>query len=202
MPGSRRLRAVQLAHAAAQIAAARRVWSSVDVLTPAGWARRECERLAEAAPKDWPRLLSPGEEWLLWREATREAAGGYPFLDPGVLAQALQRSSERAAMHGIALSPRAATPEAALLLAVQRGVAARCRSLNAATVGALIPRLQVSAPGHTLLLRGFDQAPPWLTGLSASPAPDPGPRESPGASVRAVHSTDALGELEAIAQWC
>ena len=86
VPTSQRLRAVQLAHAAAEMEASRGVWASVDVQTPSRWARRECERLAESAPDAWPRLLTPAEEWLLWREATREAARGYSFLDSGLVA--------------------------------------------------------------------------------------------------------------------
>ena len=81
-----RQRAVQLAHAAAELGAGRQVWASADVLTVSAWARRECERRAEEAPGDWPRVLGPAEEWLLWREATQEAARQYPFLDTELLA--------------------------------------------------------------------------------------------------------------------
>ncbi|HZC87107.1 MAG TPA: hypothetical protein VE266_08945, partial [Steroidobacteraceae bacterium] len=86
------MRAVQLAHAAAELGAGRQVWASAGVLTPQSWARRECERRAEDAPEEWPRVLSPTEEWLLWREAARDAALHYPFLDPGLLAESLRRS--------------------------------------------------------------------------------------------------------------
>ncbi|MBV8306286.1 MAG: hypothetical protein JO274_02285, partial [Gammaproteobacteria bacterium] len=93
---------MQLARAAAQLAGQRRVWPSADVLTPSRWARRECERRAEDAPTQWPRVLGATEEWLLWREAAQRAADGYPFLDIDLLAESLQRASERAAEYGIA----------------------------------------------------------------------------------------------------
>ena len=124
---------MQLAHAAAQIAAARGVWPSVDVLTPAAWARRELERLAEKNPSDWPRLLAPAEEWLLWREATREAARGYPLLDTELLAGSLQRSSERAAAYRIPPAGAPGDSEAALLCTAQRSFAAmRLQSYSSA----------------------------------------------------------------------
>ena len=202
MPTSYRLRAVQLAHAAAEIAAARTVWASVDVLTPSGWARRECERLAEAAPDEWPRLLSATEEWLLWREAAWQAAQGHPLLDSRPLAESLQRASELAAAYHIPLRPADGDTEAALLYEAQRGVEARCRSLNATTLRDLLPRLEQRARAAPLLLRGFDSIPPWLgrvggdSGVRAAAA-------SPGeARVRAVRAEDGLAQLEAIARWC
>jgi probable DNA repair protein len=193
---------VQLAHAAAELGAGRQVWASAAVLTPSHWARRECERRGEDAPEEWPRVLSPTEEWLLWREAAREAARRYPFLDTGLLAESLQRSSERAAAYGIALKPGAADSEAGLLFEVQRGFDARCRELNAASVSALIPRL-VSRPAHGLLLRGFGAAPPWLAALASRPAAD-GASAADGivARVRGVRTPDALAQIEAIAAWC
>ena len=117
---------MQLAHAAAQIAAARGVWASVDALTPVAWAGRELERLAEKNPSDWPRLLAPAEEWLLWREATQEAAQRYPLLEKELLAGSLQRSSERAAAYHIRLAGAlGGDSEAALLCAAQRSFDAR-----------------------------------------------------------------------------
>jgi len=202
VPTRPRLRAVQLAHAAAEMAAGRRVWASADVFTPSGWARRECEQQAEAAPGEWPRVLGPTEEWLLWRDAAREAGREYPFLDPGLLAESLQRSNERAAEYGIALEPGAADSEAALLYAARRGFEARCRELHAADVSALIPRL-TARPSRELLLRGFDAVPRWLAALASQPAADdPDAAQTPASAVRAVRTADALVQMEAIAAWC
>jgi ATP-dependent helicase/nuclease subunit B len=194
---------VQLAHAAAQIAAAKSVWASVDVLRPAAWARRELERLAEKNPSDWPRLLAPAEEWLLWREATREAARGYPLLDTELLAGSLQRSSERAAAYRIRLADTPGDSEAELLCAAQRSFDDRCRALNAASVSALMPRLRdARAPGE-LLLRGFDVVPPWLRARAPAASVDfSGRPESRSATVRGLRTPDGLTQLEAIAAWC
>ena len=181
---------------------AHRVWASADVLTPARWARRECERLAEDSPQQWPRLLGPAEEWLLWREATQEAAGGYPFLDISLLAESLQRSSERAAEYGIPLDAAPADGETALLREAQRHFAARCGALNAASVTALTPRLRASHAPHELLLRGFDIFPPWLARLTAQAADRSRVPESPAAHVRGLRTPDALSQTEAIAGWC
>ena len=204
VPTRARQRAVLLAHAAAEMAAARRVWASADVLTPSGWARRECERQAQDSPGEWPRVLGPTEEWLLWREAAHEAARQYPFLDTRLLGEPLQRASERAAEYGIAVRPGSADSEAALLFEAQRAFEARCCELNAASVSALFPRLEIRRP-RELLLRGFDAVPPWLAALASRPAldgPGPGAAERPGAAVRGVRTADALAQMEAIAAWC
>jgi ATP-dependent helicase/nuclease subunit B len=202
VPTRQRLRAVQLAHAAAELGTGRRVWPSADVLTPWGWARRESERHAEAAPGEWPRVLGPAEEWLLWREAAREAAQQYPFLDTGLLAESLRRASERAAEYGIALKPGAVDSEAALLFEAQRSFDARCRELNAASVSALISRLE-SRPAPELLMRGFDAVPPWLAALTPQSAQDgASAAERTAVAMRGVRTPDALAQMEAIASWC
>ncbi|HEY1875259.1 MAG TPA: hypothetical protein VGG67_12725, partial [Steroidobacteraceae bacterium] len=202
VPTRQRLLAVQLAHAAAELAAGRRVWASADVLTPWGWARREGERRAEAAPGEWPRVLGPAEEWLLWREAAQEAAQQYPFLDTGLLAESLRRASERAAEYGIALKPGEVDSEAALLCEAQRTFDARCRELNAASVSALISRLE-SRPARELLMRGFDAVPPWLATLAPQSAQDgASAAERAAVAMRGVRTPDALAQMEAIASWC
>jgi probable DNA repair protein len=164
--------------------------------------RRECERRAQESPRGWPRVLSPTEEWLLWREAAQEAARQYPFLDTGLLAESLQRSSARAAEYGITLRPGALDSEATLLFEAQCAFDARCRELNAAGASALIPKLTRHA-ARQLLVRGFDAVPPWLAALASQPASDvAGAAQHPAASVRAVRTLDASAQMEAIAAWC
>ena len=205
MPTRARQSVVRLAHAAAEIAADRRVWASADVLTPSAWARRECERRAEESPDDWPRVLGPTEEWLLWREAAQEAARQYPFLDTGQLAASLQRSSERAAEYGIPVKPGTADSEAQLLYETQRTLEARCRELNAASVSGLIRRLHARPP-RELLLRGFDAVPPWLASMASPPASEGATaverRDAAAGGVRGVRTADELAQMEAIAAWC
>lgn len=205
MPTRQRVRAVQLAHAAAELARGLKVWASAQVLTPAAWMRRECERRAAASPTHWPRLLGAAEEWLLWREAAREAAGGYVFLDDGALAESLLRASELAADYGLALPAGAPESEAGLLHAAQRRFDERCEELNAASVSALAPRLFSSGPAQesALLLRGFDALSPRLRTLAAAHATSAVPASpAPRCTPRSVRTAQASGELEAIAAWC
>ncbi|HYL02422.1 MAG TPA: PD-(D/E)XK nuclease family protein [Steroidobacteraceae bacterium] len=197
VPTPQRSHAVRLAHAAAELAAARRVWASADVLTPSAWARRECERRAADAPAEWPRILAPAEEWLLWRQVAHEAARDAPLLDTGLLAESLQRASERAAEYGVALHRGTPGSEMSLLHEAQRLFEARCRELGAASVSALASRLREAPGGRPLLLRGFDAVPRRLAALAA-----PGAAAAAATLPRGVRTGDAESQLEAIAAWC
>ena len=137
VPTRQRVRAVQLAYAAAQLAGGARVWASPDVPTPAAWARRELTALASGAGADWPRLLPPAEEWFLWRQAASAAAGDLGVLDPGALADALQQASELAADYHLAPVRAPPDTEAGVLSAAQRHFESRCRELKAAGVTTL-----------------------------------------------------------------
>jgi ATP-dependent helicase/nuclease subunit B len=201
VPSRQRAHAVRLAHAAGELAAGKRVWPSADVLPAAGWLRREVERRAPAAGSGWPRLLGAGEEWLLWRECTREAARGLPLLDAGELALSLQRASELAADYQITAA-RAAGIESALRREVEEAVAERGRALGAASAAELAKRLDPAAlrsAGRTPppLARGFDALAPRLRSLAAEAAP-PAPESVP----HVVHAVDARDELDRIAAWC
>jgi ATP-dependent helicase/nuclease subunit B len=196
VPSRQRAHAVRLAHAAGELAAGRRVWTSADVLPAAGWLRREVERAARAAGGEWPRLLGPGEEWLLWRLSTREAARDLPLLDAGELAVSLERASELAADYGIA---PAAYPgsESAVLREVQRSFRERCRALDAAGSAALVAHLSPAPQEPAALLRGFDSVPPRLRALART-ASAPAGECRPGV----VRAADAQQELDRIAEWC
>jgi ATP-dependent helicase/nuclease subunit B len=201
VPSHQRAHAARLAYAAGRLEAGARVWASPDVMTDAAWVRRECTQRAQESPAEWPRILTAVEEWLLWRQAAAEAARGYPLLDPGVLAQTLQRSSELAAEYSIATPPGPAASEAALLEKAQRSFAARCQAHGAASVSALAWRLRDAPPAQALLVRGFAALSPRLAALA------PGRAESAAAppaalSERGVCTADAGGQMEAIAEWC
>ncbi|HXY95422.1 MAG TPA: PD-(D/E)XK nuclease family protein [Steroidobacteraceae bacterium] len=207
VPTRQRSHAVSLAYAAALLEGDARVWASPKVLVPAAWLRRECERRAERAPAEWPRLLGPAEEWWLWRqaagEAAREAAGQNPFLSIEPLAQALRRASERAAEWDIALARAPLESEPGLLFEARRIFTARCRDLGAASVGALIARLEPVGATEAPRLRGFDAVPRALARLAhhagtAAAAREAGTRVSP----RGVRTADGEAQLEAIAAWC
>jgi len=211
VPTRQRAHAVRLAHAAARLEADARVWGSPSVLVPSAWLRRECERRAESAPAEWPRLLGPVEEWWLWRaaaeEATREAAGRNPFLSIGPLAEALRRASGRAAEWDIALKGASPESEAGLLFEARRIMGARCRELGAASVSASIARLEPVAADRAPQLYGFDAMPRALArlarhGEAAAGPQERGPAEDAQARARGVRMADAEAQLEAIAAWC
>jgi probable DNA repair protein len=198
---------VRLAHAAAQLAGGERVWVSPAALIPSAWIRGECERRAERAPAEWPRLLDPVEEWWLWREAAAEAARApaeaNPFLGTEALAQALRRASESAADWDIALQAAPPDSETGLLFEARRIFAARCRALGAASVSALLPGLAPAEAASAPLLCGFDAVPRALARLAGAPGHRAGGAPEGGrASRRGVRTADAEAQLEAITAWC
>jgi ATP-dependent helicase/nuclease subunit B len=203
VPTRQRAHAVRLAHAAAQLNRGTRVWASPDVLAAPGWMRRECERRAQGAPAEWPRVLSATEEWWLWREVTREAIGSAPFLSVEALAESLRGATARAAEWRIEPARGVPGSEAELLRLAQRLFAARCRELGAASVAALLPRLATIAPSAPPLLRGFEVPPRALAQLAAGVATTRAAASSaPARQARAVRTASAQAQLDAIAEWC
>jgi probable DNA repair protein len=207
VPTRQRSRAVRLAHAAAQLAAGERVWASAAVHVPEAWVRRECERCAEEAAGQWPRTLTPTEEWWLWREAAgkaaRLAAGDNPFLSTEPLADSLRRAAERAAQWSITIPRGAADSEARLFHEAQQLFAARCRELGAASASSLMSDLEAVPVGRRPMLRGFEALPRALARLAgASAAAGDGESGIGTASARGVRTRDGEAQLEAIAAWC
>lgn len=221
VPSRQRAHAARLAYAAAELSRGRRVWATPDILSIEAWLTREVERYAATSATAVPRLLSPAEEWFLWRQCAAEAIGELQLVNRGALAEALRRAAALAADFAIEIrdagrsSPVAtAEPdgvydgglgtggalgteaesgtEAALLAEVQRAVDDRCRSLGAATVASLVSRLSATAVGA-----GFLKLPPRLRQLVMPP-------QNLEAVVvpNAVIATDELDELERIAEWC
>jgi ATP-dependent helicase/nuclease subunit B len=101
VPSRQRAHAARLAHAAAELAGGRSVWATPDILPVEAWLTREIERYAATAGTDVPRLLSPAEEWFLWRQCAAEATGELELVNRGALAEALRRASAIAADYGI-----------------------------------------------------------------------------------------------------
>ena len=198
VPTRQRVRAVQLAHAAAALAGGRRVWESADVLTPQAFARRACERLAATTPGAWPRLLSATEEWALWRSAAAGAARGLDLLDTGALGEALANAAQLGMLWAIA-GGAAGEGEARLLREAQRLFDARCADLNAASVTSLLPALAArDAERAAPLLAGFAAPPPRIAALGTLSAAAHGALTVP----QVLRTTDAQAELDAIARWC
>jgi len=128
VPSRQRAHAARLAHAAAELTAGRRVWATPDILPVEAWLTREVERYAAAAGTAVPRLLSPAEEWFLWRQCTSEATGDLELVNRGALAEALRRASAIAADFGIPV--RGLSHEAPTVAGHESEQSASARSLS------------------------------------------------------------------------
>ncbi len=210
VPSRQRAHALRLAYAGAQLAQGRRVWSSPDTLPLEGWLAREIERCA-ANRGGLPRLLSPAEEWLLWRQCTAEATGGLDLINRASLAESLRRASNLAAELAIDLQTIREPPgtEVALLIAVHRAVTERCRDLGAALLPEVLSQLPCVGDHRPVVFAGFLASSPRLraiTGVRTQQGhetlqPSPAAAAVPG-NLQVVRPADAMEELERIAAWC
>jgi probable DNA repair protein len=209
VPSRQRSHAVVLAHSCAQLAAGRRVWPTPDVLPLEGWLRRELERLAERDAR-LPRLLTPVQEWWLWRQCSLEATRDLPLVNRSALAEGLQHAAQLAADHRIDTGKWHALPgtESAVLEAVQRAVEARARDLGASPLARLTAMLPgIVSPG-AVLFSGFVPSTPLLSELAGSRPPEAGlPGSLPAfpparGTPQVVIAPDEDGELDDIARWC
>ena len=196
VPSRQRAHAARLAFAATQLANGTRVWDTPDILPVDAWLVREIEALASASGQVLPRVLSPAEDWLLWRQCTANATRDIELLNRGSLAESLRRASSLAAEYGIDISelPSFAGAEAELLHQTQQAVDDRYRDLDAANVQSLISQLS-----HVeITCAGFLKLSPRLSGIGGTLRT---------ASVHlcrpsVVIATDETDELERIAGWC
>lgn len=215
VPSRQRAHALRLAHAAAQLAQGKRVWTSPDALPLEAWQIREIERYAAGIGSGGggrvPRLLSPAEEWLLWRQCTAAATGDLDLVNRAALAQSLRRASRLAAELDIDLRAlrHADGMEAGLLAEVDRAVAERCQELEAAPLAAALCSLPCVGDNRPVIFAGFTAPSPRLRSLIAAraqrglesahlPAADTAPPTTP----RIVGAADEREELELIAEWC
>lgn len=196
VPSRQRAHAARLAFAATQLANGTRVWDTPDILPVDAWLVREIEALASASGQVLPRVLSPAEDWLLWRQCTANATRDIELLNRGSLAESLRRASSLAAEYGIDFSqlPSFAGAESELLHQTQQAVDDRYRDLDAANVQSLISQLS-----HVeITCAGFLKLSPRLSGIGGT------------LRVASVHlcrpsvviATDETDELERIAGWC
>ena len=158
-----------------------------------------------------PRLLSPAEEWLLWRQATAEATASLDLINRASLAESLRRAGSLAAELGVDLRTIREPPgtEGALLVAVHRAVTERCEDLGAALLPEVLSGLPCVGDHRPVVFAGFVAASPRLQAiagvraqhghetLQSSPA-DAAALGNP----RVVRPADAMEELERIAAWC
>src|SRR6185437_5560553 len=176
LPSRQRAHAARLAYAAAQLSAGKKVWPSADILAFEAWQVREIERAA-AEDASLARLISPAEEWLLWRQCTAQATGTLGLLDPAGLADSLRRASA---------------------LAADFAVDERCRSLGAARMHALVGQLPARNAARAATFNGFLKLPPRLVSVGAVQTALPGPLAQP----RVALASDDPDEMERIALWC
>ncbi|TLY61097.1 MAG: hypothetical protein E6K52_08760 [Gammaproteobacteria bacterium] len=214
VPSRQRAHAARLAYAAAELDSGRRVWATPDILPLDAWLTREVERHATAGGS-LPRLLSPAEDWLLWRQCAAQATGELELVNRSALAEGLRGANTLAAEFAIDVSKLRDMPgtESALLYEVRRAVADRCRTLGAASVTSLVERIPCLGDDRPVIFRGFLQPSPRLEAIAAA-------RRARGQDSPADHSfatqgeahadtrpqtvvaADELEELERIAQWC
>ncbi|HEY6924900.1 MAG TPA: PD-(D/E)XK nuclease family protein [Steroidobacteraceae bacterium] len=102
VPSRQRAHAARLAYAAAELGRGHRVWTTPAILPVEAWLTKEVERLAASREgSELPRLLSPAEEWFLWRQCAADATTDLELVNRGALAEALRRASGIAAEFGI-----------------------------------------------------------------------------------------------------
>ena len=208
-PTRQRAHALRLAHAAAQLAAGRRVWPSPDVLPLEGWLTREFERAAAQPGSALPRLLRPAEEWLLWRECTAAATGALQLANPGALAEGLLAASRLAGQLGIDLTRLRAPPdtETGLLLEVERAVRARTEALAACALGPAGSAQAIAGDARPVAFAGFGAPTPPLAALIGARRARGWPTQwceplEPLAQPQVLSAADGLEELDRIAGWC
>jgi ATP-dependent helicase/nuclease subunit B len=202
-----RAQALRLAHAASALASEQRVWATPDVLPFEAWLARELERRA-AAGTEIPRLLSPAEEWFLWRQATAQLTHELDLISRGPLSDALRQSSRLALEYGIDIAALrgAVGTEERLLHDVDRLVRARAQALGA-DIAAHLADGCVGGE-RPVLIAGVARPSPHLARLISARA-DAGcatqlreltlPARS---AARAIVADDTDDELERIAEWC
>jgi ATP-dependent helicase/nuclease subunit B len=209
VPTRQRSEAVRLAYAATALGGKRNVWHTPDVLPLEAWKAREIERRA-ASGELLPRLLTPAEEWFIWRQCAAELTGDLELVARGPLAESLRRATHLAQEFQLTLprSPGSLGTEARLLFEVQQAVAARMRALGAVTAAELAPQLACLGGAGPLIAAGFTQVTPSFKALAASRSTRGcdtrmrAPQTERASEPRAVFASDSLEELERIASWC
>ncbi len=147
-----------------------KVWPTPDVLPLEVWATKEIERRC-ASGERLSRLLTPAEDWLLWRQCTGPLTDEMQLVARGPLADALRRgaSARRRVRHRPAHDARAARQRGPTARRCARAVAERtprdwchhacgaCRRLSPAVGGS-----------RDVLLAGFERVTPRLAMLTTS----------------------------------
>ncbi len=196
VPSRQRAHAARLAVAATRLASGMRVWDTPDILAVDAWLVRELEALASASGQVLPRVLSPAEDWLVWRQCTADATRDIELLNRGSLAESLRHASALAAEYriGIPELPSFAGAEAELLHQTQQAVDERYRALDAANIQSLVSQLS----HFEITCAGFLKLSPRLLGIGGVLTSANDRLCRPSVAI----ATDEIDELERIAGWC
>jgi ATP-dependent helicase/nuclease subunit B len=208
VPSRQRSEALRVAYAAGALQRHVTVWQTPDVLPIDAWQAREIER--HAAAGEWlPRLISPAEDWLLWRQGTVQLTEDLELVARGPLTDALRRANQLAQEFGLEVTRLhgAAGSETHLLVNAAQAVAARLHALGAATAGQIAQRVPCLGGERPVVFAGFSHITPALRALIENRerhAFVSRVRESPTAAgeTSAVLASDSSDELERIAEWC
>lgn len=132
VPSAQRATALRLAYASGQLRAGKRAWPSPSIHSWTTWLERQYGRAFDRGA-GLPRLLSPAEEWLLWRDAVAQASQELGLAFTGALAEAVRRSVRVLDDWAIPKSvvERAPGGEAELLRRSLELVEARCADMAA-----------------------------------------------------------------------
>lgn len=209
-PSGQRAEALRLAYAVSALAAGRRVWSTPDVLPLDAWLAREVARHG-ASDAALPRLLSPAEDWLLWREVTAALTADLDLMARAPLAESLRRADRLAFEFDIDFTRfRGAGAEQALLAQAAHRVRERQREWRASTAARLAAAMPQLGNERPVMFAGFASRTPQLEALIAARLTkgwDTRWREVDGGieverKGRVVIAADIADELERIAGWC
>ena len=160
--------------------------------------------------RTFPRLLSPAEQWLLWRQCTAEVTAGFDLVNRASLAESLQRASDLAAdLHIDLRAIREPTgTEVGLLAAVHRAVMERCQALGAAPSSLALSSLPCPGDERPVVFAGFLAPSPRVRALAGLRAQHgfetsyPPTNDFAALPPRVVRPADEREELEQIAEWC
>lgn len=196
-----------MARARAALGGGQRVWATPDILPAETWLHREIEAAAESLAL--PRLLSPAQDWLLWRQCAAEFTDHLELVARGALAEGLRRASELASEYSIPIRELsgADAAEGRLLGDVRRAVHARYAAEGVSTARALATELECVGQERPVEFAGYLDLPPFLRAISHA-------RQMRGLATRTrsaaaaerraerIVTADRAEELERIAAWC
>jgi ATP-dependent helicase/nuclease subunit B len=206
VPSRQRAEAMRLALARAARRRGERVWRTPDILPFDTWLVREID--ARARTEALPRILSPAQEWLIWRQCSAQFSDHLQLVARGALAEGLRRADELAAEYlmPFAAGDAAEGTEARLLFDVRRAVRARHAGAGVSTARALAAELAVVGDQRPLEFAGYRSLPPLPASIAqARRAHGFATRLRPAADAaqraEIIAAADQTEELERIAGW-